>query len=410
MQRPLVDHKAQPHEDQPPLTAAQLSRYQRQLILPGFGIEAQHRLRAGRVLIVGAGGLGSPAALYLAAAGVGTIGMVDGDRVDLSNLHRQILHDTVDVGRPKTETAARRLRALNPDVVVVEHRDWLTRDNVWELLGAYDVIVNGADNFPTRYLLSDAAVYLKKPLVDAAILRFEGQLTVFMPGRGCYRCLFPAPPPPGLVPNCAEGGILGVVAGIMGTAQAAEALKILSGVGSVAAGRLQLYDALMGEWRVMTWNPDPDCNACGPDSRLPDLPDYDAFCGVPGPAGTADRGVPALDPEEAHRRMREAGAVLWDVRSPAEYKAGHVPGSVNVPYEDWMDMKRLGLPREGQSLLVICATGIRSARAVGTLAERFGYPAVHVQGGLLAWTNAQLPWTVSLGATSPIQTEPDRDR
>lgn len=383
------------------LTPGQLSRYQRQLILPGFGVETQSRLLHGRVLIVGAGGLGSPAALYLAAAGVGTLGILDGDRVDVSNLHRQILHDTADVGRPKTETARRRLSALNPDVNVVEHREWLSRNNVLEILSGYDVIVNGADNFPTRYLLSDAAVYLKKPLVDAAILRFEGQLTVFMPGQGCYRCLFPDPPPPGLVPNCAEGGILGVVAGIMGTAEAVEALKILSGMGHVGAGRLKLYDALAGDWRTMTWDPDPACPACGPNTFLPHWPDYEAFCGMPGSSVPSDATVLAIDPREAHRLIREEEAILWDVRTPAEYRMGHVPGSLNVPFDDWTGPHRPELPAQGETLILICATGVRSGRAVEALRHQRGYRAAHIQDGIIGWTNVDLPWRAFDGREGP---------
>src|SRR2546425_1214803 len=247
----------------PLLTKEQMERYSRQTILEEVGLQGQRKLLDSKVLVVGAGGLGSPVAIYLAAAGVGTLGIVDGDRVDLSNLHRQIMHFTHDIGRPKTQSARRTLEDLNPDVTVIPHQTVLTSENAFEIISDYDVVINGSDNFPTRYLVNDACVMLHKPLVDASILKWEGQATVFSPGHGCYRCLFPTPPPPGTVPSCAEGGIIGALAGYMGTLQAIEAIKILLDKGETLANRLLIYDALIGEVRTVRWNRNPDCPVCG---------------------------------------------------------------------------------------------------------------------------------------------------
>jgi sulfur-carrier protein adenylyltransferase/sulfurtransferase len=264
----------------PQLRARDIGRYQRQIVLPEVGIEGQLQLLESRVLVVGAGALGSAAATYLAAAGVGTLGLVDGDVVDLSNLHRQILHDEAQIGRLKTDSGAKRLKALNPHIDVVEHSEFLSSENVLRLFSEYDLIVNGSDNFPTRYLVNDAAVLLRKPLIDAAILRFEGHLAVFQPGHGCYRCLFPTPPPEGTVPNCAQAGILGAVAGVLGSMQAVEALKVLLGLNEGKAGTLLLYEALSSNWRRMPFDRDPDCAVCGDDPSVTQPIDYDAFCGV----------------------------------------------------------------------------------------------------------------------------------
>ena len=267
-------------------TQEEILRYSRHLILPDVTLEGQARLKAARVLLIGAGGLGSPLALYLAAAGVGTLGIVDFDRVDETNLQRQVIHTTDDVGRSKVRSAAEKVRALNPHVQVIPYEEPLTRDNALEILSEYDVIVDGTDNFPTRYLVNDACVMLGKPLVDASIFRFEGQLTVFDPARGgpCYRCLFPEPPPPGLVPSCAEAGVLGVLPGIMGSLQAMEAIKIILGIGEPLIGRLLLYDALDGEFMEVSVPPAPDCPVCGENPTVTELIDYHQFCGVPRPA------------------------------------------------------------------------------------------------------------------------------
>jgi len=271
------------------LTAAQMERYSRQIILEEMGIEGQARLLRSKVLIVGAGGLGSPTALYLAAAGVGTIGIVDGDQVDVTNLHRQILHGTPDLGRPKTESAQRTLGVLNPDVTVVPHQTVLTSANALEIIGAYDVVINGSDNFPTRYLVNDACVLLGKPNVYGSIFRFDGQASVFFPPHGpCYRCLYPEPPPPDLVPNCAEGGVLGILPGMIGVVQATETVKLLLGKGRPLIGRLLLYDALAATFTEVKIHRDPDCPICSRDpSEISDdelgvFPDYEAFCAAAG--------------------------------------------------------------------------------------------------------------------------------
>ncbi|MBI3953244.1 MAG: molybdopterin-synthase adenylyltransferase MoeB [Chloroflexi bacterium] len=269
------------------LTPEQIQRYSRHIIMPQVGGLGQKKLMAARVLLVGAGGLGSPVAMYLAAAGVGTIGLVDGDVVDLSNLQRQILHDTDDVGRPKVESARDRLGALNPEVEVVGHRAVLASDNVMEIIADYDIVVNGADNFPTRYLVNDACYFAGKPLVDGSILLFEGQATTFLPGKGCYRCLYPAPPPPGVVPSCAEAGVFGALCATIGSVQATETIKLILGIGESLAGRLLLYDALAMDFRMLRYRRNPRCPVCGDAPTITELIDYEAFCGVPAPVAVA---------------------------------------------------------------------------------------------------------------------------
>lgn len=263
------------------LTEEQVRRYSRHLILPEVGGRGQRKLLASKVLLVGAGGLGSPAALYLAAAGVGTLGIVDFDAVDLSNLQRQILHHVRDVGRPKVESAADTIGDLNPDVTVIPYREALDSSNARRIMSEYDVVVNGSDNFPTRYLVNDACVFLQKPLVDGSIFKFEGQATVFRPGDGCYRCLYPAPPPPGIVPSCAEAGVLGVICGVIASIQGVETIKLLLGIGEPLVGRLVFFDALTMEFRQVKFRRDPECPVCGDHPTITDLVDYQAFCGVP---------------------------------------------------------------------------------------------------------------------------------
>ena len=270
------------------MTEEQIRRYSRHIILPEVGGRGQKRLLGSRVLIIGAGGLGSPAALYLAAAGVGTLGIVDFDKVDLSNLQRQILHHTHDVGRPKVDSAIDTIADMNPDVKVVPYPVQLSSANVKAIFAEYDVIVNGCDNFPTRYLANDAAVLLKKPLVDGSIFKFEGQVTVFKPGLGCYRCLYPAPPPPGLVPSCAEAGVLGVLCGIIASIQGIETIKLLLDLGESLAGRLLFFDALGMEFRQVKLRRDPKCPVCGDQPTITDLIDYNQFCGIPAAAGVPE--------------------------------------------------------------------------------------------------------------------------
>jgi sulfur-carrier protein adenylyltransferase/sulfurtransferase len=266
------------------LTEDQIRRYSRHLMLAEVGGKGQRRLLSSKVLLIGAGGLGSPAALYLAAAGVGTLGIVDFDVVDVSNLQRQILHHGHDVGRPKVQSAVETLADINPDVRVVPHQEALSSANAMRLFSQYDVIVNGSDNFPTRYLVNDACVLLKKPMVDGSIFKFEGQATVFLPGRGCYRCLYPAPPPPGVVPTCAEAGVLGVICGIIASIQGAETIKLLLGLGDPLVGRLLFFDALAMEFREVKFRRDPACPVCGDRPTITELIDYHQFCGVPATA------------------------------------------------------------------------------------------------------------------------------
>ena len=273
-------------------TEEQVLRYSRHIILPKIGGDGQRKLLDAKVLCIGAGGLGSPAAMYLAAAGVGTLGILDFDRVDLTNLQRQLLHDTDDVGRLKVDSAAERLHGINPDVEVVTHNTMLTSDNAFDILGAYDVIIDGTDNFPVRYLVNDATQMLEKPLVYGSIYQFDGQATVFLPGpeTPCYRCLFPHPPPPGAVPSCSEAGVFGVLPGIIGSIQAVEAIKLVTGVGEPLVGRLLLFDALAMDFTTVKLRWDPECPVCGKHPTVTELIDYDLFCGLPSPAASAGPG------------------------------------------------------------------------------------------------------------------------
>jgi adenylyltransferase/sulfurtransferase len=376
----------------PRLTATQMERYSRQIILEEMGIEGQARLLRSKVLIIGAGGLGSPTALYLAAAGVGTLGIVDGDQVDLTNLHRQILHATSALGKPKTESARRTLAEINPDVNVVAYQTVLTSANALDVIAPYDVVINGSDNFPTRYLVNDACVLLGKPLVDASILKWEGQATTFLPGQGCYRCLFPTPPPPGAVPSCAEGGILGALCGFMGSRQAIETLKILLGVGETLANRLLIFDALEGETRVVRWNRNPECPVCGDQPTIRELIDYEQFCGMPAhdrQAAPAVAPVPAVSPEEARSLLEGGGVQLVDVREPWEYEEGHIPGGHLIPLGELPERFR-EIDRE-RPVVVYCKSGGRSGRAVAFLLEQGQEKALNLAGGILAWANASLP-------------------
>ncbi len=376
----------------PRLTADQMERYSRQIILEEMGIEGQTRLLQSKVLILGAGGLGSPTALYLAAAGVGTLGIVDGDQVDLTNLHRQILHATSALGRPKTESARQTLSGLNPDVTVVTYQTVLTSANALDVLRPYDVVINGSDNFPTRYLVNDACVLLGKPLVDASILKWEGQATTFLPGRGCYRCLFPTPPPPGAVPSCAEGGILGALCGYMGSRQALEALKVLLGVGESLANRLLIFDALEGETRVVRWNRNPECPVCGDQPTIRALIDYEQFCGMPAhdrPAAQATAPVPQVSPEEAKVLLDRGGVQLVDVRELWEHEEAHIPGCRLIPLGE-IPLRFQEIDRDAP-VVVYCKSGGRSAKAVAFLLDQGYGKALNLTGGILAWGNAQLP-------------------
>ncbi|MEM6336781.1 MAG: molybdopterin-synthase adenylyltransferase MoeB, partial [Bacteroidota bacterium] len=360
-------------------TTAERARYARHLTLPGFGEQAQRRLKAGRVLVVGAGGLGSPVALYLAAAGVGTIGLVDFDRVDETNLQRQVLYGTSDVGRPKLDAARERLLDLNPHVNIVLHEARLDRDNALEIIAGYDVVADGTDNFPTRYLINDACVLTGTPNVYASIHQFEAQVSVFATQGGpCYRCLYPEPPAPGTVPSCAEGGVLGVLPGLAGTIQATEVLKLLAGVGETLVGRLLRIDALTMQTRTLRLSRDPDCPVCGDEPTITELIDYEAFCGV-GPADDLDEMTPA------QLRARLAGddppALVLDVREVSEYDAYNIGGHL-IPLGQLGD--RLGelVAYKNQEVLVHCKAGSRSARAARLLKDAGFTNVVNLAGGL----------------------------
>jgi len=378
----------------PALTREELGRYSRHLLLPEVGMQGQQKLKGARILLVGAGGLGSPAALYLAAAGVGTLGLVDFDVVDHSNLHRQILHGTPDVGRSKLESAVDRLRGVNPNVRVVPHELRLTAANAMEVLSGYDLVVDGSDNFPTRYLVNDACVFLGKPLVYGAIHRFEGQVSVFDGRTGpCYRCLFREPPPPGLVPSCAEAGVLGVLPGIIGSLQAMEAVKLVLGVGETLAGRLLLFDGLAMGWRELRLRKDPECPVCGEDPTQTALLDYDRFCGVtpegtPLP-GTAQDGVaplPSVTPRGLQFRLERGDALtLLDVREPFEWELANLGerGARLIPLGELEE--RMGELDSAEEIVVYCRTGGRSARGQAKLAEAGFLRVWNLEGGIRGW-------------------------
>jgi sulfur-carrier protein adenylyltransferase/sulfurtransferase len=373
------------------LSADERRRYARQLTLPDVGLDGQRRLKAARVLVVGIGGLGSPAALYLAAAGVGTLGLVDADTVELSNLHRQVLHGTAAVGTPKLASAAQRLRDANPGVRLVLHETRLTSANALDVLGAYDVVIDGSDNFPTRYLVNDACALLGRPDVSGAVHRFEGQVAVFWAARGpCYRCLYREPPPPGTVPSCAEAGVLGVLPGIVGTLQATEAIKLVLGVGEPLVGRFLAIDALRMRFRELAVPKDPSCALCGERPSITTLIDHDAFCGtatarVPGDESPMEIGAPELA-----AALRDGAAVfVLDVREPFEFDICRLPGSVLIP------LGRLpGRLREvpaGADVVTVCHTGQRSLVAARLLREAGHARARSLRGGVEAWARSVDP-------------------
>jgi molybdopterin/thiamine biosynthesis adenylyltransferase/rhodanese-related sulfurtransferase/molybdopterin converting factor small subunit len=371
------------------LSNAEIQRYSRHLILPEVGMDGQRRLKGGRVLCVGAGGLGSPAALYLAAAGVGTIGVIDFDAVDESNLQRQILHGTPDVGRSKLASARDRLTSLNPEVTVETYEARLTSANALDLFRDYDVILDGTDNFATRYLVNDACVILRKPNAYGSIFRFEGQASVFATvGGPCYRCLYPEPPPPGLVPSCAEGGVLGVLPGVIGTIQATEAIKLILGAGTTLVGRLLLYDAWSMRFRELKLRRDPSCPVCGDHPTIKQLIDYEEFCGIRPTPVTATTAVPETTPEELNARLRAGAPVfILDVREPNEFQIARIPGSTLIPLGQLPSrLSELPPASDGREIIVHCKSGVRSAKAVGILKEH-GIDAKNLKGGILAWSD-----------------------
>jgi molybdopterin/thiamine biosynthesis adenylyltransferase/rhodanese-related sulfurtransferase len=366
----------------PELSTEELQRYSRHLLLPEVGLEGQRRLKAGRVLLVGAGGLGSPLGLYLAAAGVGHVGLVDFDVVDVTNLQRQVLHGTRDVGRSKLDSARDRLLDINPHVDLETYDTRLTSDNALEIVREYDVVVDGTDNFPTRYLVNDACVLTGRPNVYGSIFRFEGQASVFATADGpCYRCLFREPPPPGLVPSCAEGGVLGVLPGLIGTIQATETLKILLGIGTTLAGRLLLVDALRMQFRTLKLQRDPACPACG-TRTLRELIDYEDFCGLR--AVHSGPGVPEVTPAELVAWRARGDAIdLVDVREPGEWALGHLSGARHVPLGTVSSA--LGTFARDRTTVLYCKGGTRSAQAARILQDDGFTNVWSLTGGILRW-------------------------
>ncbi|MEO8635876.1 MAG: molybdopterin-synthase adenylyltransferase MoeB [Gemmatimonadales bacterium] len=359
----------------------ELLRYSRHLLLPEVGLAGQQRLKAARVLLVGAGGLGSPAALYLAAAGVGTLGLVEFDTVDLSNLQRQILHGTSQLGEPKVSSADARLRDLNPEITVVPIAERLTSANALGIVAGYDVVIDGSDNFPTRYLVNDACVLSGKPLVYGSVVRFDGQVSVFDATRGpCYRCLFSEPPPAGLVPSCAEGGVLGVLPGIIGTLQALEAIKLVLGIGEPLVGRLVLFDALRLQFRELALRKDPDCPLCGAHPSITALIDYEAFCGV----GSATPRETEVSVAELAREVQDGRPIaLLDVREPVEWEIVHLDGATLMPLATLPSRASELDPRA--ELVVYCHHGARSLQAVDFLRAAGFSHARSLAGGIAAW-------------------------
>jgi len=376
------------HVALPELTTEDLSRYARHLILPEVGMEGQRRLKNAKVLCVGTGGLGSPLALYLTAAGIGTLGLVDFDVVDASNLQRQIIQSTWDIGRKKLDSAAEKLKALNPTVQIVKHDTMLSSANALDILKDYDIVADGTDNFPTRYLVNDACVLLGKPNVYGSIFRFEGQASVFATENGpCYRCLYPEPPPPGLVPSCAEGGVLGILPGLVGVIQATEAIKLILGNGEPLIGRLLLVDALNMRFRELKLRKNPDCPVCGTHPTVTKLIDYQQFCGF-APESPEDKlvknGIPQLSVKELKKRL-DAGedVFILDVREPYEYQIANIGGKL-IPQNDVP--QRLAEIDRDREIVVQCRSGARSQR-IAEFLQQSGYPkVVNLAGGILAWS------------------------
>jgi sulfur-carrier protein adenylyltransferase/sulfurtransferase len=379
---PLVEPAAE-------LTVDEVKRYSRHLIIPEIGMTGQKRLKNARVLCVGAGGLGSPALLYLAAAGVGTLGVIDFDVVDESNLQRQVIHGQSDVGRPKAESARDSIAEINPYVNVVLFEEQLSVDNVMEIFSQFDLIVDGTDNFATRYMVNDACVLLGKPYVWGSIFRFDGQASVFWAEYGpCYRCLYPDPPPPGMVPSCAEGGVLGVLCASIGSIQVNEAIKLITGVGESLSGRLMIYDALEMSYRSVKVRKDPECAICGKNPTITELIDYDAFCGVLSEdAQKAASGSTITATELKAMLDRDEDIFLIDVREPNEYEIVSIPGSVLIPKDQILSGAALERLPQDKRIVLHCKSGARSSECLAVVKNAGFSDAVHVGGGVLAWVS-----------------------
>ncbi|MEO5652354.1 MAG: adenylyltransferase/sulfurtransferase MoeZ [Marmoricola sp.] len=383
------------------LTTDEVRRYSRHLIIPDVGMTGQKRLKNAKVLVIGAGGLGSPALLYLAAAGVGTLGIAEFDEVDESNLQRQIIHGQSDIGKSKAVSAKESIAEANPLVNVIVHDVRLDNDNVMEIFDGYDLIVDGTDNFATRYMVNDAAYFLKIPYVWGSIYRFDGQASVFWPtlevdeksaDAPCYRCLYPEPPPPGMVPSCAEGGVLGVLCASIGSIQVNEAIKLLTGIGEPLVGKLMIYDALEMEYRKLKVRKDPNCALCGENATVTELIDYEAFCGaVSEEAADAAAGstisVTTLETMLKERENGERDFVLVDVREPNEFEINRIPGSVLLPKGEFLNGNALGELPQDKQVVLHCKSGVRSAEALAVLKGAGYADAVHVGGGVVAWVN-----------------------
>ena len=386
---PLVEPAAE-------LTVDEVRRYSRHLIIPDVGMTGQKRLKNAKVLVIGAGGLGSPALLYLAAAGVGTLGIAEFDEVDESNLQRQIIHTQSDIGKSKAVSAKESIAEANPHVNVVLHEERLDNDNVFDVFEGYDLIVDGTDNFATRYMVNDAAYFLGIPYVWGSIYRFDGQASVFAPkqveGAPCYRCLYPEPPPPGMVPSCAEGGVLGVLCASIGSIQVNEAIKLITGAGDPAIGSLVIYDALALSWRKLKVRKDPNCALCGENPTVTGLIDYDTFCGaISDEAADAAAGSTiSVTQLESMLKEREEGSrdfVLVDVREPNEYEINQIPGSVLIPKGEFLNGNALEQLSQDKPVVLHCKSGVRSAEALAVLKGAGFADAVHVGGGVVAWVN-----------------------
>ena len=375
------------------LSNQEVERYSRHLIMPEVGMDGQLKLKAASVLCIGAGGLGSPVAMYLAAAGVGRLGLVDFDVVDYSNLQRQIIHGTPDVGRSKLESARDTLVAINPEVAIDLHETALSSSNAFDVLGDYDIVVDGTDNFPTRYLVNDACVLLRKPNVFGSIFRFEGQASVFATKQGpCYRCLYPEPPPPGLVPSCAEGGVLGILPGVVGTIQATETVKLIIGVGEPLINRFMIYDALRMKFRELKLRRDPECPVCGDRPTVTQLIDYEQFCGIAPTSPASDDSTSGDDVTVEELKFfidNNDGVFLLDVREPQEHQICSIPGSVLIPLGELPN--RISDLGGHEDVVVHCKSGVRSAKAVKILSDAGFKKVRNLSGGILRWIDVVDP-------------------